>query len=49
AYAHPVVAGGVALALLALSVLLLVMAWRVLRRIFLKVQPEPAAPVTIEG
>ena len=44
AYAHPVAAGGIALGVAVLTALLLVMAWRVLRRIFLRVQPEQAAP-----
>jgi Domain of unknown function (DUF4126) len=48
AYAYPVAAGIVALLLLVLAVTLMVIAWRVLRRIFLRVQGEPAVPV-IEG
>jgi hypothetical protein len=49
AYSHPIVAGGVAAALLILAVALMVIAWRVLRRIYLKVQPEPGAPGMLEG
>lgn len=41
AYSNPVAAGVVALVLLALAVGLLVMAWRVLRRIVLRVQGGP--------
>lgn len=41
AYAYPVAAGVVALVLLVLAIGLMVMAWRVLRRIFLRVQGEP--------
>ncbi|MBN8499912.1 MAG: DUF4126 domain-containing protein [Sphingomonadales bacterium] len=46
AYTYPVAAGAVAVVLLALSVLLLVVAWRLLRKVFLRVKPapEPAAP-----
>lgn len=43
AYSHPVAAGMVAVLLLVLSLSLMVFAWRVLRRVFLKVQPEPDA------
>jgi hypothetical protein len=32
--------------LLVLTIVLMVTAWRVLRQIFLRVQPEPAAPAT---
>lgn len=49
AYSHPIVAGGVAAALLIFAVTLMVIAWRVLRRIYLKVQPEPGAPGMLEG
>ncbi|WP_088309228.1 DUF4126 domain-containing protein [Novosphingobium sp. B 225] len=49
AYSHPVAAGGVALGLALFTAVLLVMAWRVLRRIFLRVQPEPAVPAAPEG
>lgn len=50
AYAHPIVAGGVALALLVLAVTLMAVAWRVLKRIFMRVQPEPEpAGAVIEG
>jgi hypothetical protein len=42
AYTNPVAAGVVAVVLLLLTIALMVMAWRVLRRIFLRVQPEPA-------
>jgi Domain of unknown function (DUF4126) len=48
AYTHPVAAGVVAAVLLVLTIGLMVMAWRVLRRIFLRVQPEPAPPA-VEG
>ena len=41
AYAHPAIAGGVALALAAITAALLFLAWRVLRRVFLRVQLEP--------
>jgi Domain of unknown function (DUF4126) len=44
AYTHPVAAGVVAAVLLVLTIGLMVMAWRVLRRIFLRIQPEPAPP-----
>ncbi|WP_296678433.1 DUF4126 domain-containing protein [Novosphingobium sp.] len=43
AYSHPVVAGMVAFVLLVLAVALMVIAWRVLRRIFLRVPPEAVA------
>ena len=43
AYSHPVVAGGIALGLAVFTALLLVLAWRVLRRIFLRVQ-ENSSP-----
>lgn len=49
AYSHPVAAGTVALVLLALAVALMVVAWRVLRKIFLRVQPETAVPEPVEG
>ena len=51
AYAHPVLAGGIALTLALITAALLFLAWRVLRRIFLRVQPEAeAAPAArIEG
>jgi Domain of unknown function (DUF4126) len=49
AYAHPVAAGIVAAVLLVLTIGLMVMAWRVLRRIFLRVQPEPAKASAIES
>jgi Domain of unknown function (DUF4126) len=45
AYTNPVAAGVVAAVLLVLTIGLMVMAWRVLRRIFLRVQPEPVPPV----
>jgi hypothetical protein len=41
AYTNPVAAGVVAAVLLVLAIALMVIAWRVLRRIFLKVQGEP--------
>ena len=44
AYAHPAIAGGVALAVAAITAALLFVAWRVLRRVFLRVQPEPGTP-----
>jgi Domain of unknown function (DUF4126) len=49
AYTNPVAAGVVALVLLVLTIGLMIMAWRVLRRIFLRVQPEPAAPAVSES
>ncbi|MEQ1495557.1 MAG: DUF4126 domain-containing protein [Novosphingobium sp.] len=49
AYSYPVAAGAVALVLLVLTVALMVVAWRVLRKIFLRVQPEPAPTATVEG
>lgn len=49
AYSHPVAAGAVALALLVLAVALMIAAWRVLRRVFLRVQPEPAVHASDEG
>ncbi|MFM5884601.1 MAG: DUF4126 domain-containing protein [Novosphingobium sp.] len=42
AYSHPIAAGAVAAVLLVLAISLLIIAWRVLKRIFLRVQPEPA-------
>lgn len=44
AYTHPVAAGAVAAVLLILAVGLMVVAWRVLKRIFLRVRPDPAPP-----
>lgn len=41
AYSNPVAAGAVAAVLLVLAVALMVIAWRVLRRIFLRVQKDP--------
>ncbi len=49
AYTNPVAAGVVALVLLVLAIILLVIAWRVLRKIFLRVRAEPAPPAAIEG
>ncbi len=49
AYTNPIAAGVVALVLLVLAVTLMVVAWRLLKRIFLKVQPEPKPPEVIEG
>ncbi len=46
AYAHPFVAGGIAVVLLALTVSLLLLARRVLRRLFGR--PKPAAPPNAE-
>ena len=43
AFTNPVAAGVVAAVLLVLAIALMVIAWRVLRRIFLRVQAEPAA------
>lgn len=48
AYTNPVAAGVVAAVLLVLAIALMVLAWRVLRRIFLKVQGEPR-PALPEG
>ena len=45
AYTNPVAAGVVAVVLLVLAIGLMIMAWRVLRRIFLRVQPEPVPPL----
>ncbi|MFN3516103.1 MAG: DUF4126 domain-containing protein [Novosphingobium sp.] len=44
AYSHPLVAGVVAAVLLALALALMILAWRVLRRIYLKVQGDPVRP-----
>lgn len=44
AYSNPVAAGAVALVLLVLAVGLMVLAWRLLRRVVLRVQGEPAQP-----
>ena len=49
AYSHPVAAGVVALVLLVLAIALLVSAWRVLRRVFLRVQSDSVTPRSIEG
>ena len=49
AYTNPVAAGVVAAVLLVLAIALMVIAWRVLRRIFLRVRDEPAAPAAIEN
>lgn len=49
AYSHPIAAGVVAAVLLVLAIALMVVAWRVLRRIFLRVQAEPTTPEAIEG
>ncbi|HQA17668.1 MAG TPA: DUF4126 domain-containing protein, partial [Novosphingobium sp.] len=49
AYTNPVAAGVVALVLLVLAIIPLVIAWRVLRKIFLRVRAEPAPPAAIEG
>lgn len=49
AYTYPVAAGVVAVVLLILAVALMVIAWRLLRRIFLRVQGEPTAPAQIES
>ncbi len=42
AYTHPVAAGIIAAVLLVLAVALMVIAWRILRRIFLRVPPDPS-------
>lgn len=42
AYAYPVLAGGIALIVALATAVLLVLAWRVLRRVFLRVQGEAA-------
>ena len=44
AYSYPIAAGAVAAVLLVLTVALMIVAWRVLRRIYLKVQGEPVKP-----
>lgn len=44
AYSHPLAAGAVAAVLLVLTAALLVIAWRVLKRVVLRVQGEPANP-----
>lgn len=49
AYAHPVLAGGIALIVALITAALLFLAWRVLRRIFLRVQPEAEPAARIEG
>lgn len=49
AYSYPVAAGVVAVLLLVLAVTLMVIAWRVLRRVFLRVQGDPVTAATIEG
>lgn len=48
AYSHPIAAGAVAAVLLVLAVALMIVAWRVLKRIFLRVPPEPV-PAVIES
>lgn len=45
AYSHPIAAGAVAAVLLVLAVALMIVAWRVLKRIFLRVPPEPVLAV----
>lgn len=51
AYAYPVLAGGIALIVALATAVLLVLAWRVLRRVFLRVQGEaaPTAASTPSG
>jgi hypothetical protein len=49
AYTNPVAAGVVAAVLLVLAIALMVIAWRVLRRIFLRVQAQPQTPAPSEG
>jgi Domain of unknown function (DUF4126) len=49
AYSHPLAAGLVAAVLLVLTVTLMVVAWRVLRRVFLRVQGEPVHTPAIEA
>ena len=41
AYSNPIAAGVVAMVLLVLAIALMIIAWRVLRRIFLRVQKDP--------
>jgi hypothetical protein len=48
AYSHPIAAGAVAAMLLVLAVALMVIAWRVLRRIFTRVPAEPV-PAALES
>ncbi|MEQ1541150.1 MAG: DUF4126 domain-containing protein [Novosphingobium sp.] len=48
AYSHPIAAGAVAAVLLVLTVALMVIAWRVLRRIFTRVPAEPV-PAALES
>ena len=49
AYSHPIAAGVVAAVLLVLAVTLMVVAWRVLRKIFLRVQGEPQPAISAGG
>jgi hypothetical protein len=49
AYSHPLAAGLVAAVLLVLTVTLMVVTWRVLRRVFLRVQGEPVHTPAIEA
>lgn len=49
AYSYPVAAGVVAVILLVLAIALMVIAWRVLRRVFLRVREEPAPPAPSQG
>ncbi|MFM5953579.1 MAG: DUF4126 domain-containing protein [Novosphingobium sp.] len=49
ACSHPVAAGVVALVLLVLAAALIALAWRVLHRIFVRVQPEPTVAPVVEG
>lgn len=49
AYSHPVAAGVVAVVLLVLALVLMIAAWKILRRIFVRVQPEQTPPPVVDG
>lgn len=49
AYSYPVAAGVVAVILLLLALALMIVAWRVLRRVFLRVREEPKPPAPLKG